>query len=82
MGHKKSRRRKQVRKDESIRIRVTAEQKQILSEVAARDGAGVSTWLLMMGLRAAQAGPRRSDPPRAIDPLDERGLGELAGDSN
>jgi hypothetical protein len=51
MGTHKTRRR--TRKDDSIRIRVTTEHKRVLTEAAARDGASVSTWLLMLGLRAA-----------------------------
>jgi uncharacterized protein (DUF1778 family) len=47
-------RRKQVRKEDSIRIRVTTEQKQTLAEAAERAGLGVSSWLLAVGLRAAQ----------------------------
>jgi uncharacterized protein (DUF1778 family) len=43
-------RRKEVRKEDSIRIRVTAEQKQKLTEAAERAGLGLSSWLLMVGL--------------------------------
>jgi uncharacterized protein (DUF1778 family) len=46
-------RRKEVRKEDSIRIRVTAEQKQKLTEAAERAGLGLSSWLLMVGLREA-----------------------------
>lgn len=49
-------RRKQVRKEESIRIRATAAQKQALADAAARAGLGLSSWLLAIGLRAAQEG--------------------------
>jgi uncharacterized protein (DUF1778 family) len=45
-------RRKEVRKEDSIRIRVTEEQKQALTEAAERSGLGVSSWLLMLGMRA------------------------------
>lgn len=48
-------RRKDVRKDQDIRIRVTEEQKQTLTEAATRAGLGVSSWLLMLGLREAGA---------------------------
>jgi uncharacterized protein (DUF1778 family) len=48
-------RRKEVRKEDSIRIRVTAEQKEILNAAAARDGQGLSGWLLAAGLRAARS---------------------------
>jgi uncharacterized protein (DUF1778 family) len=47
-------RRKEVRKEDSLRIRVTAEQKQTLTDAAERSGLGVSSWLLAVGLRAAQ----------------------------
>ena len=47
-------RRKQVRKEDSIRIRVTTEQKQTLTDAAVRAGLGVSSWILAVGLRAAQ----------------------------
>ena len=46
-------RRKEVRKDQDIRIRVTEEQKQTLTDAATRAGLGVSSWLLMLGLREA-----------------------------
>lgn len=46
-------RRKKVRKDLSIQIRVTAEQKKILGEAATRAGLGLSSWLLTTGLKAA-----------------------------
>jgi uncharacterized protein (DUF1778 family) len=48
-------RRKQIRKEESIRLRVTAEQKAVLSRAAEKDGSGLSFWLLQAGLRAARA---------------------------
>ena len=51
---KRPKRRKQVRKEDSIRIRVTTEQKQTLAEAAERAGLGVSSWLLAIGLRAAE----------------------------
>lgn len=51
MGHKKA---KSERKDEFLRLRVTAEQKQILIAAADQAGArGVSSWLLALGLRVA-----------------------------
>jgi hypothetical protein len=46
--------RKPVTKDESIHIRLTAEQKDGLTEAATRAGLGLSTWLLMLGLREMQ----------------------------
>jgi uncharacterized protein (DUF1778 family) len=46
-------RRKEVRKEDSIRIRVTADQKLTLTNAAERAGLGVSSWLLTVGLREA-----------------------------
>jgi len=40
-------------KDESIRIRVTANQKEKLSEAAKRSGLGLSGWMLFVSLREA-----------------------------
>lgn len=42
------------RKDEVIRVRVTAEQKAALTAAATRAGSDVSTWLRMVGIREAQ----------------------------
>ena len=47
-------RRKEVRKEDSIRIRVTEDQKRILTDAAEHAGLGVSSWLLTVGLRAPQ----------------------------
>lgn len=47
------RQRKEVRKELSIQIRVTVEQKKILGEAATKAGLGLSSWLLTTGLRAA-----------------------------
>jgi uncharacterized protein (DUF1778 family) len=55
-----AKRRKKVRKDLSIQIRVTADQKKILVDAATRAGLGLSSWLLTTGLQAAQA----RDPER------------------
>jgi uncharacterized protein (DUF1778 family) len=41
-------------KEEIIHVRCTAQQKEALESIAARDGLGVSTWLLSTGLRAAR----------------------------
>jgi uncharacterized protein (DUF1778 family) len=46
-------RRKEVRKEDSIRIRVTADQKQTLVDAATRAGLGVSSWMLTVSLREA-----------------------------
>lgn len=48
-------RRKEVRKEDQIRIRVTAEQKELLTRAADKAGAGVSSWLLIVGLKEARA---------------------------
>jgi len=52
--HLPPKRRKVVRKEVSIHLRVTEEQKARLTEAAERAGLGVSSWLLMLGLRAAR----------------------------
>ena len=44
-------------KEEVVNVRMTAQQKTLLETVAAREGLGVSTWLLHEGLRAAQERP-------------------------
>lgn len=46
-------RRKETRKEDSIRIRVTTEQKQKLVDAAERAGLGVSSWMLTVSLREA-----------------------------
>lgn len=43
-----------LRKEESIRIRVSVSDKATLEEAARRDGLGLSSWLLMQGLQAAR----------------------------
>jgi len=50
MKHRKPQRQ---RKEDSIRIRVTEEQKRTLMEGAARQGLDVSAWLRSLGLREA-----------------------------
>jgi uncharacterized protein (DUF1778 family) len=50
----KPKRRKPIRKEDSVHIRLTAEQKEGLTEAATRAGLGLSTWLLMLGLREMQ----------------------------
>jgi hypothetical protein len=49
----KRRKPKSQRKEESIRVRVTAEQKEALTARALRDGLDVSAWLRAVGLREA-----------------------------
>jgi uncharacterized protein (DUF1778 family) len=51
---KQTRKPPELRKDESIRIRVTAEQKEALTQAAQKDGQGLSSWLLRLGLREAR----------------------------
>ncbi|MBK7581129.1 MAG: toxin-antitoxin system HicB family antitoxin [Myxococcales bacterium] len=50
----KRRKPKAERKELTLRIRVTAEQKERLEAAAKEVGAPVSTWLLGLGLRAAK----------------------------
>jgi uncharacterized protein (DUF1778 family) len=45
------------RKDEVVRMRVTADQKQALEDAASRAGLEVSQWLRQLALRAAGALP-------------------------
>lgn len=42
-----------VLKDDVVRMRVTADQKQALTEAANRSGLELSTWLRQLALRAA-----------------------------
>lgn len=44
------------RKADLIRVRVTAEQKQILSRAADRAGLDLSSWLRSVGLASAESG--------------------------
>jgi|GEM_PF-1359384 len=41
-------------KEHVINVRCTEPQREILESVAAREGLGLSTWLLHVGLRVAQ----------------------------
>jgi len=41
-------------KEEVINVRCTSQQKALLEAIAAREGLGVSTWLLHVGLRVVQ----------------------------
>jgi uncharacterized protein (DUF1778 family) len=47
-------RRKTVRKEENVNVRVTAEQKAELVAAAERAGIGVSSWMLTVALREAR----------------------------
>jgi len=44
-------------KDDMVRMRVSAEQKQALTEAAEREGLELSAWLRQLALRAAGALP-------------------------
>lgn len=55
MAAKKREQRKTVRKkDKGILIRVTETQKTALAEAAAKEGLGVSTWMLSVAMREIQ----------------------------
>lgn len=56
---KKRRKPKAARKEDSIRIRVTDQQKKVLVAAAERAGLGVSSWLLTVGLREAEQHGRK-----------------------
>lgn len=47
-------RRKTVRKDKGILIRVTEAQKEALAEAAEKAGLGLSSWMLTVSLAAAR----------------------------
>ena len=49
-------RRKVVRKDENINVRLTVEQKDELTRAATHAGLGVSSWMLALALREARKG--------------------------
>ena len=49
------RKRKREVKDEEIRVRVTGDQKAILTQAAQREGLDVSAWLRSLGMKAAAA---------------------------
>lgn len=53
----KRRKPKVQRKEDSIRIRVSAEHKKVLAEAAERAGLDVSSWLRSLGLREAGQKP-------------------------
>jgi uncharacterized protein (DUF1778 family) len=60
MGAKKARR-KQVRKEAHINIRLTEEQKDELTVAATHAGLGVSSWLLVTGLQEARKNAKETD---------------------
>ena len=51
----KRRKPKQLRKEQLVQIRVTVEQKRIMTEAANRVGLDLSSWLRQLGLKAARA---------------------------
>lgn len=51
----KRRKPRQHRKEQLVQIRVTAEQKRIMTEAADRVGLDLSSWLRQLGLKAAGA---------------------------
>jgi len=46
-----------LKKEESLRIRVTSEQKRTFEEAAHRAGLSVSSWLVSVALREAKSTP-------------------------
>lgn len=50
---------KDDRKDDVIRMRVTADQKDAITSAASREGLEVSQWLRQLALRAAGMLPER-----------------------
>ena len=54
-------RRKPVRKEQTIHLRVTAEQKETLAAEAERVGLALSSWMLMLALREVEA--NKKTPP-------------------
>jgi uncharacterized protein (DUF1778 family) len=51
---KKRRKPKRLRKEDSIRIRVTEDQKRVLIDAARSDGTDLGPWLLGLGMRQAR----------------------------
>ena len=50
----KRRKPKRLRKEDSIRIRVTEDQKRTLTDAARSDGTDLGPWLLGLGMRQAR----------------------------
>ena len=48
-----------TRKDEVVRMRVTAEQKEAMTAAASQEGLDVSAWLRQLAMRAAGLIPSR-----------------------
>lgn len=45
-------------REDMVLIRVTKEEKRVLTEAARREGLGLSSWLRQLGLRASRRGGR------------------------
>lgn len=58
---KKVMRRKSVRKEAHINVRLTEEQKDELAVAATHAGTGLSSWLLVIGLREARKLAKETD---------------------
>lgn len=56
MTEKKRRKLEELRKDEIVKVRVTAEQKRLFADAAERAGLDVSGWLRSLGIREAGQG--------------------------
>jgi len=52
-------------KDEVVRMRIPAEQKQALVDAAAREGLELSAWLRQLALRAAGVLPTSDRKPKS-----------------
>jgi uncharacterized protein (DUF1778 family) len=50
----KPKRRKSVRKEQNIHIRVTDAQKDAITAAAERSGLGASSWMLMLAMREVE----------------------------
>jgi uncharacterized protein (DUF1778 family) len=57
----KAKRRKAVRKDENINIRVTSDQKAELEWAANHAGTSISSWMLVLSLREAREARRKAE---------------------
>ena len=55
MAAKRGAPRKRTRKEESLRIRVTSDQKELIQAAAARAGLTVSSWMIALAIERARA---------------------------
>jgi uncharacterized protein (DUF1778 family) len=53
-AEKPKKRRKPVRKDANVHLRLTEAQKDAIAAVAEKSGLGLSSWLLMIALREVE----------------------------